>query len=131
MEQVGSGKRAALLSSVELTVVLTVRVPAAGAHMPLHVPLLQAWPPVQALVHAPQVEGELKSASQPLPAKPSQSPNPGRHRLPQVEPVQVAMLLGPPPGHALEQLPQVAAELRLASQPVPRNMSQSAKPGRH
>jgi hypothetical protein len=71
----------------------------------------------------------LKSLSQPFIKLPSQSPKPGRHWLPQVVPEQVAMVLGPPPGQAFEQLPQVVGELRLLSQPVAGNVSQSAKPG--
>jgi len=84
------------------------------------------------LVQVPQVAGAVRSASQPLLGFESQLAKPEAHWKPHVAlPVQVARVCCPLPGQAFEHVPQVAAVLRSASQPLPAFESQLSKPVLH
>ena len=92
----------------------------------VHTPLMHASPTGQTLPHAPQFAVVERLASQPSPAFPSQSANPGAQENPHRSEVQVATALAGVV-HATLQPPQFRTSLRMFMQPLAQHACPTAQ----
>jgi hypothetical protein len=95
-----------------------------------HTPSEQESVPGQAFVQEPQVDGEVRSASQPLVGLPSQSSR-FASQLSIVQAPEAHAAVAPGNEHALPQAPQCITVSRLCSHPFPGAPSQSPSPPMH
>jgi hypothetical protein len=95
-----------------------------------HAPLLQTWPLVHAVPHAPQLVSELSCVSQPLLGMLSQLSKPVLHApIAHAPLVQAAVALAKE--QATLQAPQLVVVLMARSQPLAGDPSQSSNPALH
>ena len=86
---------------------------------------------VQSLPHSPQCDAPAKSASQPLPASPSQSPKPSLHRIAQLAFAAAAAQHVRQTRAVVAAAAAVVRQQVLVSQPSRRSSLQSARPESH